>query len=343
MGKSDRAVVFGALALWIGVGGALPDWLGLADAAACRIAGADRDQPRARRACRAVRGGCAAALRSPLWSCRCGRSKRGSSRRTTMPGCSTASGRQSPAPPRGAIVLFHRGHEHGGRIAHLVDELDLPDFAFFAWDARGHGRSPGAARLQPEPRRLGARRADASSTTSRGSRHRPSRTSPSSRKASARCWSRPGRTTMRPTSAAWCSPRRPSRSSSTCPSPAPDSGFSYAVAGHLLRQLLRQGEVPDARSRSASRSYDADPLITRPIAVNILLAALRGRRARRGRCARDHRADAAADLGRRLGRASRPAAPVLRAARRADQGTPRPARVLPRHASARRDRAVAVA
>src|SRR5215471_21384641 len=45
--------------------------------------------------------------------------------------------------PRGAIVLFHRGHEHSGRLAHLVDELDLPDFAFFAWDARGLGRSPG--------------------------------------------------------------------------------------------------------------------------------------------------------------------------------------------------------
>ena len=29
-------------------------------------------------------------------------------------------------------------------MAHLVDELDLPDFDFFAWDARGHGRSPGA-------------------------------------------------------------------------------------------------------------------------------------------------------------------------------------------------------
>lgn len=27
MGKSDRAVVFGALGLWIGIGGALPDWL----------------------------------------------------------------------------------------------------------------------------------------------------------------------------------------------------------------------------------------------------------------------------------------------------------------------------
>lgn len=45
--------------------------------------------------------------------------------------------------PQGAIVMFHRGHEHGGRIAHLVDELDLPDFSFFAWDARGHGKSSG--------------------------------------------------------------------------------------------------------------------------------------------------------------------------------------------------------
>lgn len=46
-------------------------------------------------------------------------------------------------PRRGAVLLFHRGHEHGGRMAHLVDELDLPDFDFFAWDARGHGQSPG--------------------------------------------------------------------------------------------------------------------------------------------------------------------------------------------------------
>jgi len=46
--------------------------------------------------------------------------------------------------PRGAILLFHRGHEHSGRMAHLVDELTLPDFDFFAWDSRGHGRSPGA-------------------------------------------------------------------------------------------------------------------------------------------------------------------------------------------------------
>jgi alpha-beta hydrolase superfamily lysophospholipase len=46
--------------------------------------------------------------------------------------------------PRRAVALFHRGHEHSGRIAHLVDELELPGLDFFAWDARGHGNSPGA-------------------------------------------------------------------------------------------------------------------------------------------------------------------------------------------------------
>lgn len=48
-----------------------------------------------------------------------------------------------PNEPRRAIVMFHRGHEHGGRMAHLVEELGLQGFDFFAWDARGHGESPG--------------------------------------------------------------------------------------------------------------------------------------------------------------------------------------------------------
>jgi len=46
-------------------------------------------------------------------------------------------------PASRALVLFHRGHEHSGRFEELVELLDLPDFAIFAWDARGHGRSPG--------------------------------------------------------------------------------------------------------------------------------------------------------------------------------------------------------
>lgn len=48
-----------------------------------------------------------------------------------------------PNAARRAIVMFHRGHEHGGRMAHLVEELGLQGFDFFAWDARGHGESPG--------------------------------------------------------------------------------------------------------------------------------------------------------------------------------------------------------
>lgn len=43
--------------------------------------------------------------------------------------------------PRQAILLLHRGHEHSGRLQHLVDEFSLPQTAMFAWDARGHGRS----------------------------------------------------------------------------------------------------------------------------------------------------------------------------------------------------------
>ncbi|MEO8043549.1 MAG: bifunctional alpha/beta hydrolase/class I SAM-dependent methyltransferase [Spartobacteria bacterium] len=42
-----------------------------------------------------------------------------------------------------ALLLFHRGHEHSGRWTETVDSLGLDEIAVFAWDARGHGRSPG--------------------------------------------------------------------------------------------------------------------------------------------------------------------------------------------------------
>jgi alpha-beta hydrolase superfamily lysophospholipase len=42
-----------------------------------------------------------------------------------------------------AVLLLHRGHEHGGRWQHVVDALGMDDVAVFAWDARGHGRSAG--------------------------------------------------------------------------------------------------------------------------------------------------------------------------------------------------------
>jgi alpha-beta hydrolase superfamily lysophospholipase/SAM-dependent methyltransferase len=56
---------------------------------------------------------------------------------------------EADVPRRGAVILFHRGHEHSARMAHLVDELDLPGHAFFAWDARGHGLSPGERGYSP--------------------------------------------------------------------------------------------------------------------------------------------------------------------------------------------------
>ena len=48
------------------------------------------------------------------------------------------------APIGPAIILLHRGHEHSGRVQHIVEELNLPGFAMFAWDARGHGQSASA-------------------------------------------------------------------------------------------------------------------------------------------------------------------------------------------------------
>jgi len=42
-----------------------------------------------------------------------------------------------------ALLLFHRGHEHSGRWQETVDALALPDLQVLAWDARGHGDSPG--------------------------------------------------------------------------------------------------------------------------------------------------------------------------------------------------------
>lgn len=40
------------------------------------------------------------------------------------------------------IVLFHRGHEHSGRLQHIVDELAMPDTAFM------HGMPEGMDKLR---------------------------------------------------------------------------------------------------------------------------------------------------------------------------------------------------
>ena len=53
-------------------------------------------------------------------------------------------------PTTKALLLFHRGHEHSGRWADTVQALGLEDVAVFAWDQRGHGRSPGPRGSAPD-------------------------------------------------------------------------------------------------------------------------------------------------------------------------------------------------
>lgn len=48
-----------------------------------------------------------------------------------------------PGEGPNAVVLFHRGHEHSGRLQEVVDGLGLTGYHCFAWDARGLGRSHG--------------------------------------------------------------------------------------------------------------------------------------------------------------------------------------------------------
>jgi len=45
--------------------------------------------------------------------------------------------------PARALIFLHRGHEHSGRIAKLVERFGLLQDWAFAYDARGHGYSPG--------------------------------------------------------------------------------------------------------------------------------------------------------------------------------------------------------
>lgn len=52
-------------------------------------------------------------------------------------------------PTRKALVIFHRGHEHSGRLEDVVSDLHLRDVAVFAWDARGHGHSEGPRGYAP--------------------------------------------------------------------------------------------------------------------------------------------------------------------------------------------------
>jgi len=180
--------------------------------------------------------------------------------------------RHWPAPVatrRGAIVLFHRGHEHGARMAHLVDELDLPDFDFFAWDARGHGQSPGQRGFSPS---FATSVRDVQTFVDHiGSAHGVA--APEIHVIAQSV----GAVLV----ATWAHDYAPKVRGLTLASPAFKVKLyvPFARAGlglmHKLRGLFFVNSYVKAKflTHDPERiaSYDSDPLISRPIAVNILL------------------------------------------------------------------------
>lgn len=149
LGKSDRAFVFAAIALWVGAGGQLGHWAASLISGFLIVLLAATIVNRVRRGLAEVQDQ---------------KKDQKKDSHAEMPATPAAPETRTaqerffethdgarlfyrywPALVGGdeqAVVLLHRGHEHSGRMRHVVDELLLPNFAMFAWDARGHGRSP---------------------------------------------------------------------------------------------------------------------------------------------------------------------------------------------------------
>lgn len=167
------------------------------------------------------------------------------------------------------IVLLHRGHEHSGRLQHIVDELNLPALPVFAWDARGHGRNEGPRGYSPS---LAATVRDLDTFVrhlATGYGIDPSRLIVVGQSVGA------------VVAATWVHDYAPRIAGLVLAAPA----FSIKLYVPLARPGLRlmhklRGQFyvnsyvrPQwlTHDHERARSYAADPLITRPIAVNVLL------------------------------------------------------------------------
>ena len=172
-------------------------------------------------------------------------------------------------PARGAVVLLHRGHEHSGRLAHLPDEFALPDMDFFAWDARGLGRSSGPRGDAPSVATLVR---DLQTFVDHiGATH----SVPVENVAVV------AQSVGAVLAAAWVHDYAPRLRALVLASPAFKVKLyvPFARAGLALMYRLRGNFFVNSYVKAkflthdAARiaSYDADPLITRPISVRLLL------------------------------------------------------------------------
>lgn len=174
------------------------------------------------------------------------------------------------AERRGCVVMFHRGHEHSGRMAHVADELDLPDFDVFAWDARGHGRSPGERGYSPS---------FAASVRDVQTFIEHIRDTYGIAEADMAILAQSVGAVL---VATWAHDYAPRVRCLVLASPAFKVKLYVPLArpGLRLLQKLRGNFFVNSYVKSKflthdpvrQASYDADPLITRPISVNILLA-----------------------------------------------------------------------
>jgi len=174
------------------------------------------------------------------------------------------------ATRRGAVVLFHRGHEHSGRVGHLAGELDLPEFDVFAWDARGHGQSPGERGHSPS---LGASIRDVGTFVAHIA---------AAHGVAEEDIAVIGQSVGAVLAAAWVHDYAPRIRCMVLASPAFEVKLYVPLArpGLALRRRLR-GEFsvnsyvkPNMLTHDPARiaSFKADPLIARAISANILLA-----------------------------------------------------------------------
>ncbi|WP_046243913.1 bifunctional alpha/beta hydrolase/class I SAM-dependent methyltransferase [Hymenobacter terrenus] len=174
-----------------------------------------------------------------------------------------------PAAGKKAVVLFHRGHEHGGRMGHLVDELALPDYDFFAWDSRGLGCSPGERGYADN---FGVLVKDVDAFV----RHIATQHGIATENVVVL-----GQSFGAVTVATWVHDYAPRLRGMVLASPAfkinlivPGAlqGLTllHAVIGnYFVKSYVKATQLTHDEARIAS--YNSDPLITRPISVNILL------------------------------------------------------------------------
>jgi alpha-beta hydrolase superfamily lysophospholipase/SAM-dependent methyltransferase len=173
------------------------------------------------------------------------------------------------APTDKALILFHRGHEHSGRFEELVQMLDLDDVAVFAWDARGHGRSPGD-RGYAESCATFVRDAD------EFAKHLVRAYGISIENTVVL-----GHSVGAVIAAAWVHDYAPRVRAMVLAGPALRVKLYVPFARQVLRLRMLFGGRPYVTSyvksrmlthdAAQARAYDADPLISRQLAVNVLL------------------------------------------------------------------------